>query len=486
MDKKKVKEWSTRRRVLTIIACLFVLIYIGIVLYHTYKPLPEGISHDGTLYRTDNVEMLTDLTYSKDRSKDGMVHELQIFDEVFSMIDRAEEFVVTDFFLYNGYYDEKEDFPELARTLTDRLVQKKKENPGMPVILITDPVNNGYGSYKSKEIRRLEDAGVDVVVTALDPLRDSTPIYSGVYRILFQWWGEDGKGWLPNPMAEDAPKMTVRSYLKLLNVKANHRKVIATEKGVLVNSGNPHDASGWHGNVAFKTDGPVINDVLKAEEAISRYSGGPETFPRAETDKNINGLYGVQYVTERPILEHLLEDIGKAGKGDEVWLGMFYLAKRDILSALVEAAERGAQVRIILDPNENAFGNKKTGLPNMPVAEELIEDSEGRIKIRFYNAVIGQYHTKLVYVKDGEEAYISSGAANMTERALDDYNLEANLRIEAPADSPLVADLDAYFNRLWSNEDALYTLEAEEKLDGFAQAQRFVYGLQKLLKLTTY
>ncbi|MGM9921762.1 MAG: phospholipase D-like domain-containing protein, partial [Bhargavaea sp.] len=128
----------------------------------------------------------------------------------------------------------------------------------------------------------------------------------------------------------------------------------------------------------------------------------------------------------------------------------------------------------------------KTGLPNMPVAEELIEDSEGRIEIRFYNAVIGQYHTKLVYVKDGDTAYISNGAANMTERALDDYNLEADLRIEAPSDSPLADELDGYFNRLWNNEDALYTLEAGEKLDGFSQAQRVVYGLQKLLKLTTY
>lgn len=486
MGKKEKKEWGMRRRVFTILICLFVLLYIGVVLWHTYKPMPAGTSYEGELHRTDDVEMLTDLTYSQTESKKGMQHENEIFDEVFAMIDRAEEFVVTDFFLYNRYYDENEDFPELAETLTKKLTEKKEENPDMPVILITDPVNTGYGSYETEEIKALEAAGVDVIVTKLDPLRDSTPIYSGVYRIFFQWWGQKGEGWLPNPMASEAPKMTARSYLKLLNVKANHRKVIATEEGVLVNSGNPHDASGWHGNVAFKAGGPVINDVLEAEEAVSRYSGGPDQFPRTEAEEEPGGRYGVQYITESKILDHVLEDIKKAGKGDEVWLAMFYIANRDVIDALYDAEDRGAEVRLILDPNENAFGNKKTGLPNKPVVDEMLEESDGKIKVKFYNTVIGQYHTKLVYVKTADAAVISSGAVNMTDRALDDYNLESNIRITAPPDSPLAGEMDAYLKRLWTNEDALFTIEADEKLDSLSQLQRVVYGLQELLKLTTY
>ncbi|WP_040227462.1 phospholipase D family protein [Bhargavaea cecembensis] len=486
MGKKEKKEWGMRRRVFTILICLFVLLYIGVVLWHTYKPMPAGTSYEGAIHRTDDVEMLTDLTYSQTESKKGMQHENEIFDEVFAMIDRAEEFVVTDFFLYNRYYDENEDFPELAETLTKKLTKKKEENPDMPVILITDPVNTGYGSYETEEIKALEAAGVDIIVTKLDPLRDSTPIYSGVYRIFFQWWGQKGEGWLPNPMASEAPKLTARSYLKLLNVKANHRKVIATEEGVLVNSGNPHDASGWHGNVAFKAGGPVINDVLEAEEAVSRYSGGPDQFPRTEAEEEPGGRYGVQYITESKILDHVLEDINKAGKGDEVWLAMFYIANRDVIDALYDAEDRGAEVRLILDPNENAFGNKKTGLPNKPVVDEMLEESDGKIKVKFYNTVIGQYHTKLVYVKTADAAVISSGAANMTDRALDDYNLESNIRITAPPDSPLAGEMDAYLKRLWTNEDALFTIEADEKLDSLSQLQRVVYGLQELLKLTTY
>ena len=90
-------------------------------------------------------------------------------------------------------------------------------------------------------------------------------------------------------MASEAPKMTVASYMTLLNVKANHRKAVVTEKEAMVTSSNPHDASGFHGNIALKVTGPIINDILKSEEAVSLFSGGPK-LPRVEV-KEIDGQY---------------------------------------------------------------------------------------------------------------------------------------------------------------------------------------------------
>ena len=141
---------------------------------------------------------------------------------------------------------------------------------------------------------------------------------------------------------------------------------------------------------------------------------------------------------------------------------------------------------MILDPNKNSFGSEKTGLPNRPVAQRMREDSDGKIDIRWYNTVIGQYHTKLVVVQTADETYISNGAANLTERALNNYNLESNLRIIAPNDSELVQDINAYFTRLWKNEDALYTVDFETYQDDFTFYQRSIIWLQKLFKLTTY
>ena len=484
MATKPRKQWSRRKRIVIGSLGVFALIYIAVIVWHTFKPLPEGISYAGELHKTDKVDFITDLTYSQDVKGKDMVHENHIFDAVYTMIDEAEEFIVVDFFLFDGYYDEKEDFPDIADTLSTKLAEKKKENPDMPIVFITDPINRGYGSYENEWFKKMRDAGVEIVYTDLDSLRDSTPIYSGIYRTFFQWFDFGGKGWIANAMASEAPKMTAASYMTLLNVKANHRKAVVTDKEAIVTSSNPHDASGFHGNIALKVTGPVLNDILKSEEAVSLYSGGPK-LPRVEV-KEDEGLYQVQYVTEKKILDALLLDLANTKKGDKIWLGMFFVAKRDIVNALIDAADRGVEVNMVLDPNKNSFGQQKSGIPNRPVVQEMVEDTKGKLNVRWYNTVIGQYHTKAIWIQTHEHTIISSGSANYTERTLDDYNLESNLRVIAPNDSELVVDMETYFERIWNNEDAMYTMDMEKFQDDFTWWQRWIYTLQKAVKITTY
>lgn len=464
---------------------LFLFLYVGVITWHTYKPLPEGVNYEGEIHWTDDVEMLTDLTYAQNKKGDGMVHELSIFDEIYKMIDEAEEFIVLDFFLMDHYSDEDIDFPKVAETLTAKLIQKKKENPEMDIIYITDPLNTGYGSYESKWFSKLEDAGIEVVYTDLDQLRDSTPIYSGLYRTIFRWVNFEKDGWIANAMASKAPKMTLRSYLILLNVKANHRKTVVTDKSAIVTSGNPHNASALHGNVALKVKGSILNDILEAEEAVVRYTNGG-SLPRVDVPEEHGGDYAVQYLTEKKIHDALLGDIAAAQEGDTIRMGMFFIAMPDIVQAVVDASNRGVHVKMILDPNENSFGNEKSGLPNRPVLQKMMEETDGKLDVRWYNTVVGQYHTKLVVVQTKQETYITNGSANLTDRTLNNYNLEANLRVIAPNDSELSKEIDSYFERLWNNEDALYTLDFEEFQDGFTFFQRGIYRLQELLKLTTY
>lgn len=485
LKKNKKKGWSKRKRIIVIVLSVYALFYIGVVLLNTFKKLPEGISYEGDLHWTDEVDMFTDLTYAQNKDGDNMVHELAIFDEVYAMIDRAEQFIVLDYFLFDHYYDEDIEFPKIAQTMTKKLVEKKQQHPDMPIIFITDPLNTGYGSYETKWFTKMEDAGIEVIYTDLDPLRDSIPVYSGLYRTIFRWLDIEKTSWIANAMSSEAPKMTLASYITLLNVKANHRKTVVTDKEALVSSGNPHNASGFHGNVALKVKGSVLNDILEAEEAVVNYTNGGK-LPRVEVPEQNGGNYAVQYLTEKKILDGLLGDIAKAQEGDTIRIGMFFIAKRDLVNALIDAANRGVDVKMILDPNENSFGKEKSGLPNRPVVQEMLEETDGKIDVRWYNTVIGQYHTKLVVVQTAKETYIANGSANLTERTLDNYNLEANLRIIAPNDSELTKEIDTYFSRLWNNEDALYTLDVEEFQDGFTFFQRGIYGLQKLLKMTTY
>lgn len=463
---------------------VLALMYIGVIVWHTIKPLPDGLDYAGNLHRVEQVEMIYDLSFAQDQKGTNLKHELRIFDEIYGMIDEAEEFIVIDLFLFDNYTDEKVDFPAVAETLTEHLLAKKAEDPDFPIYFITDPLNFGYGSYESQLLGTLKDEGVEVIVTDLDKLRDSTPLYSGLYRVIFQWFDAGGRGWVPNAMASDAPDLSVSAYLKMMNIKANHRKAVITEKEAIISSANPHNASGLHGNMAFKVSGPVINDILTSEEAVSQFSGGPD-LPRIDAEEQ-QGEYQVQYVTEKKVLDSIVADIEKTAEGDSIHLAMFYIAETEVVNALTDAANRGVEVKMILDPNENAFGSEKTGLPNRPVVNEMLENSDNKVEVRWYNAVVGQFHTKSILITTADESYISGGSTNYTERAFMNYNVESNIRIIAPNDSELVGDMETYFDRLWNNEDALYTLDVDAYQDTFTFWQRGIYGFQKIFKLTTY
>lgn len=463
---------------------VLALMYISVLVWHTFKPLPAGLEYEGELHRVEDVEMFYDLSFAQNQKGTNLKHELRIFDEIYGMIDEAEEFIVIDLFLFDNYTDQEIAFPAVSEMLTEKLLAKKEEDPDFPIYFITDPLNFGYGSYESQLLGTLRDEGVEVIVTDLDKLRDSTPLYSGLYRVIFQWFDAGGKGWLPNAMASDAPDLTLSSYLKMMNIKANHRKAVITEKEAIISSANPHNASGFHGNMAFKVSGPVINDILESEEAVSQFSGGPE-FPRVDAEEQ-QGDYQVQYVTEKEVLDSILEDIEKTKEGDKIHLAMFYIAEEEIVDALTEAANRGVEVKMVLDANENAFGNEKTGLPNRPVVHEMLAENDDKLEIRWYNAVVGQFHTKSIMINTAEESYISGGSTNYTERAFMNYNVESNIRIVAPNDSELVGDMEAYFDRIWNNEDALYTLDVDAYQDTFTFWQRGIYGFQQIFKLTTY
>ncbi|MFD1708605.1 phospholipase D-like domain-containing protein [Siminovitchia sediminis] len=165
---------------------------------------------------------------------------------------------------------------------------------------------------------------------------------------------------------------------------------------------------------------------------------------------------------------------------------MFYLADREVIDALLNAASRGVQVNIILDPNKNAFGSKKTGLPNQPVALELHEKTGGRINIRWYQTGQEQYHTKLLYIRTKDKALITGGSTNFTSRNLDNYNLETNVYIEAPIESPAARDVDSYFQRIWSNKDGQYTIDGAELLNPLTFGQQVIYMVQQIFNFTTF
>ncbi|PFG15402.1 phospholipase D family protein [Bacillus sp. es.036] len=481
----KKRSWYRRKR--WILFSIVILIYISVITYHRFKPLPEGVSYASKVHElsSDEIEFLYDLTYDKDNEE---VYDHSIFDEVNKTIKEADEFLILDLFLFNGYTDGKRDYPKISEELSKAVVETMEKKPDLNVILISDEVNTTYGSHEAKQIKKIEDMGAEVIFTDLERLRDPSLFYSGVWRMAFSWFGQDGKGWLPNPMAPSAPKVTARSYLELLNVKANHRKTVITEDAGMIMSANPHDASGFHSNIAFKVKGTILNELIKSEKAVAAYSGGDVSkFP----DKPISNAKATeevkaQIVTESKIQDSVVTAIDDAKEDDLIYIGMFYLADRDIIDAIVDATERAVDVRLILDPNQNAFGQQKIGLPNLPITAELTKQGNKHLSIRWYDTNKEQFHTKLLYVKGKEESTIVGGSGNYTSRNMDDYNMETNIHIKASNDQKVMEDVDRYFERMWTNEDGTYTVDYEKYQNSLSSYKYVMYILQKLFQVTTY
>jgi len=469
---------------LLLIVLLFVIWFSAVMFYQTHKSLPVGISMEGPLHHvTDsNIHFLYDLTY---KGSGKTVQEQMIFDHVYKAIEEAEQFIVIDMFAYNGYHNEDQTLPPLSRTLTNKLIVQKKKHPQIQIIVNVDEINTLYGSHTDPELELLKSHGIQTTLTNMTPLRDSTPAYSAVWRTFIQWFGQAGHGWVADPMADMAPKMTLRSEMKMLNVKANHRKVIATEKTLIVSTANADDASYYNSNSAFEVKGDIIGDALASEQAVIRISNNTQ-LPSFTPNGIENGDITVRLITEGKTLQHVLKNLSEVEAGDTVWMGMFYLADQKVLQELLRAAEKGAKLNFILDPNEVAFGNAKIGIPNRPVASELKSKSHGKINIRWYNTTDEQYHTKLMFIDKKVNSIIENGSANYTQRGLDDLNLESNLEVFAPSQSQVVQQVRQYFNRLWTNDGAEYTLDYSVHEDKMIFLKKVLNNIQGVLGFTTY
>src|SRR5699024_2669218 len=131
--------------------------------------------------------------------------EEEIFKEAVKKKREAKDIIKEGMYLFNDYTDQDRDYRDLSGKLTKTLIEHKQSYPNLQIVFITDQINNGYHSYENKHIQQLEDNDIEVVLTNLSKLHDSNKPYTSVWRLLFQPFGQSGKGWLPNPFANEAP-----------------------------------------------------------------------------------------------------------------------------------------------------------------------------------------------------------------------------------------------------------------------------------------
>lgn len=446
---------------------VFVALLLGLSTLHGCRSLPAGMSVATPPRALEGAELLID--YTGVRRSDGERQIQQhIFDEIFQLVDQAQQLIVLDMFLYNDFQGEP---PELHRALsaelTQRLLARKAAVPGLRIIVITDPFNILYGGVAAPHLDALRAASVDVVVTDLTALPDSNPSWSALWRLCCQWFGNsDSGGWLPNPVGPG--KVTLRTYLSLLNFKANHRKTVVVDHGdswaAVVASANPHDGSSAHGNVALRFTGPAALDLLETELAVVRFSAPDiplDDLPAplaASVAAPQAAAASLRIVTEGRIGAALLTAVEQTRAGDRIYIDVFYFSHRPLLKALLDAADRGVALRVLLDPNKDAFGRQKNGVPNRQLASAL---HRGGVPVRWCNTSGEQCHAKLMLVlRQSGDAELLLGSANFTRRNLNDLNLETNVQLRAPLAHPLIQEAEEMFQRRWHNTDeVIYSLE---------------------------
>ena len=421
----------------------------------------------------------------------------QIFDAVLALIGDAREYLVLDFFLFNnqrGAALDAKPHRALSAELRDALLARKRAMPQLNILVLADPINDVYGGLPSRDLTSLRDAGIEVVTVDLDSLRDSNPIYSSFWRLTMSWWSGDGSGEasLPNPLDAGPEQVSFGAWARLLNFKANHRKVIIGDDGKggitgIVTSANAHDASSLHSNVGLKLSGAALSPLLESELALANDAGWRRNWEIPEVTASAiaspESTARVQVLTEGEIGAAIVRNFAGARVGDSIDIAMFYLSERSVIQALLDAAKRGVAVRVLLDPNKDAFGRAKNGIPNRSVATELAAASDGAIKVRWFRTHGEQFHSKLVAMRTSTEFWFTLGSANLTRRNLEDFNLEANIAASVPLNAEIASQIGTWFESLWTN-DGPPELEYTAEFGTYADPSQSTYWLYRLMEAT--
>ncbi len=448
-----------------------LILWALVIVWQGHKPLPSGLRMEGAsvMVGASDINILADMT-AIDAQGQPVITQT-IFDQMLARIGAARELVLLDNFLFNTITgNDNQPHRPLCSKLTDALVSAKERHPDMPVVVITDPINTIYGGHEPPHLGALQHAGVDLIITDLKKLRDSNPLYSAWWRLGPRWLSRPAPGGrFPNPFSPEGPRVGIRSWLSLLNFKANHRKILVTDDGnghwgVIVGSLNAHDGSSRHSNLAMEiTSTELARQVWASEAAVITMSGGrvpPSPLPEIQPTA-VNPGCSVNLLTEGAIRDAILDELKLAGKGFSVDAAFFYLSHQSIRRGLIEAAERGAEIRLILDPSKDAFGRTKSGVPNRQAALDLMTQGRGRTTVRWYHTHGEQFHPKMIVIRNAAESTIIMGSANMTRRNLDDLNLETDVRLSCPVGSAPDADLQQWFDHLWFNQEINATVEFE-------------------------
>jgi hypothetical protein len=447
-------------------------------------PMPEGCNLLSPYFSYSDVDLLIDRTYRDEATGENLLDH-EILDSIIQEVRSAETFLIVDFFLWNDWQgrfakSNGQELMPLGSKLAEAIIEKRKSNPEMPILIITDPINRLYGDVNPTFFQPFEDLGIPIVYTDLYKLPDSNKIYSKQVRFWSKFYDLNSNNnrfrIFPNLVESKAERLSYSQFFKALHLKANHRKLLISgysnsPSKMIIGSFNPSDASSFNSNLSVLVSGPVADYAARSEIAIAEWSAlktenllgerfaledafrrmDQALLPEKHFNQYTSRKTGVRFLSEGATYQVILDLLKDADKGTELDIAMFYLSDRKIIKAIKSAAKRGAKIRLLLDQNKNAFGFKKMGVPNRSVADELMQmDEVDSIQIHWASEKTkGQYHTKAIRMYDDKKDVLFLGSSNLTHRSINNFNLEANVLFNDVIS--INNEFDLYFESVWEN-----------------------------------
>jgi phosphatidylserine/phosphatidylglycerophosphate/cardiolipin synthase-like enzyme len=492
---------------LRLLGTALLLAWAAIALWQSQKRLPAGVQIAGAWHSVaaGDIHFLRDLTAAD--ANGAPLSEQQINVALLQMIAQAREFLVLDTGLFGDLPAAGAGAPRLraanpvAAATADALLQARQQHPGLQVLLLIDPASVQLGVGPAT-LERLREAGVAVVAVDVARLRAPNAAFVGLWQLCCRWWSPvASEGLWPNPLGVGPAGVSLGMWGQTPGYQRSHRQLLIADDGAgglagLIFSRPLNAEAALHTAVALRLAGAALEPLLESEFVVAQFSGWSGGGAMQERSQQLSERQRRSIATppaaeaaqarvasEAGIAEALVERINAAGSHDDIEIAALYLSQRDLVRALIDAAWRGAAVRVLLDPGKDGYGYDRSGVPNRQVASELVAASDGAVRVRWYRTHGEQFSPGFALIRSNGRAWLMVGTAELSRRDLDDFNLAAAFIAELPITAVASIDAVSWFDTIWYNRAAAGT-EYSSDADVYADASQLDYWQYRLLEVS--
>jgi phosphatidylserine/phosphatidylglycerophosphate/cardiolipin synthase-like enzyme len=308
----------------------------------------------------------------------------EIFPYVYNMISQAEESIHLEMYLLEG---------EIGQRVVD--LMRQRANAGVKVRLIYQP---------SASIEVYNRIMLLFNRLGLKNRAISYIIFSGATN------NENGIQVAPFPLG---------LFRRKASVKMAHNKVLIVDsKEAMVGGMNFGSITEHNHDVMVVVRGPIVQEMEKVFGYTWQLASGNRIISEVqdcddgEYRKDQSDLVWVSYRITHPHLENtksfLLQQIKEARK--RILVEMYLFIDSELVSAIIEAAGKGLEVRVLLDGNPLPLDLDLHGFPNKRIIQRLMK---ANVPVRVFCCEPGQeMHMKVALLDDDK---IVVGSTNWTK-----------------------------------------------------------------------